>query len=107
MNSVVGASSIDKRIPIILVANKTDLRDACRQANKRVVEQEDGMKLAKEYGALFVETSAKMGINMDESLIELSRMMTCNQDIEVETGHIQIGLDKSFSNQSFFKRSCC
>ena len=64
----------DKRIPIILVGNKTDLREANRTTStKPCVEYEDGWKLAKEFNTLFVETSAKEGTNMEESLIELSR----------------------------------
>ena len=64
----------DKRIPIILVGNKTDLREASRATSTRpAVEYEDGLKLAKEFNTLFVETSAKEGTNMEESLIELTR----------------------------------
>lgn len=89
-----GDSTIDKRIPIILVGNKTDLRDACRQANKRVIEHEDGLKLAKEYGALFVETSAKMGTNMDDSLMaELSKSMICKQELESDLDYLESKLN--------------
>jgi small GTP-binding protein len=61
----------DKRIPIIIIANKTDLRDTI--TNRRVIRAEEGAKLAKEYDALFIETSAKDGSNIEESLIEMCR----------------------------------
>ncbi len=63
--------SSDKRIPIIIIANKTDLRDTT--TTRRVIRTEEGAKLAKEYNALFIETSAKDGNNIEESLIEICR----------------------------------
>ncbi|ODQ56071.1 ras-domain-containing protein [Saitoella complicata NRRL Y-17804] len=43
---------------IVLVGNKTDLND------KRQVTPEEGEKKAKEFGVMFVETSAKAGHNV-------------------------------------------
>jgi Ras-related protein Rab-6A len=43
---------------IILVANKID------QVEKRQVSLEEGQALAKELGVMFIETSAKAGINI-------------------------------------------
>ena len=43
---------------IILVGNKVDL------AEKRSVGTEEGQQLAKELGVMFIETSAKAGINI-------------------------------------------
>lgn len=63
----------DKRIPIVIVANKIDLRDEVRKSASRVIEREEGAKLAAEFECLFLEASAKDGTNMDESLIELCR----------------------------------
>ncbi len=77
----------------MIVANKIDLRDQARAEGKRVIEQNEGLKLAKvcfkrkrkrininyfiflfqEHKALFIETSAKDGTNSDETLIELAR----------------------------------
>lgn len=36
----------DKSVPIILIANKIDLRDEFRALGKRVVEYDEGLKLA-------------------------------------------------------------
>lgn len=65
----------DKKIPIVIVANKIDLRDEARKlpGASRVIEREEGAKLAAEFDCLFVEASAKSGTNMEESLIELCR----------------------------------
>lgn len=43
---------------IVLVGNKCDLSD------KRVISQEEGEEKARQFGALFQETSAKAGINV-------------------------------------------
>jgi len=45
-------------VVIMLVANKTDLSD------KRQVSAEEGEKRAKDYGVMFIETSAKAGFNV-------------------------------------------
>lgn len=46
------------QVIIVLVGNKTDLRD------QRQVTVEEGEKKAKELGVLFMETSAKAGMNV-------------------------------------------
>ena len=45
-------------VVIMLVANKTDLSD------KRQVSSDEGEKKAKDFGVMFVETSAKGGTNV-------------------------------------------
>ena len=39
--------STDKKLPVILVSNKTDLREKAREDGKKVVETDVGIKLAK------------------------------------------------------------
>ena len=45
-------------VVIMLVANKTDLSD------KRQVSSDEGEKKARDYGVMFIETSAKGGTNV-------------------------------------------
>ncbi|XP_075706323.1 GTPase RhebL1 isoform X2 [Rhinoderma darwinii] len=51
---VVYSVACARRMPIVLVGNKTDLPAQCRQ-----VKQEEGKKLADSWGAAFMEVSAK------------------------------------------------
>lgn len=64
----------DKRIPIVIIGNKIDLREEIGQSGQ-FVEKEDGFRLAKQFQSLFIETSAKDGSNVDRSLIEISRFI--------------------------------
>lgn len=86
------SESTTKKASVMIVANKIDLREEYRLDGKRVIESHEGIRLAKvrillktkntylktsiilkEHGALFIETSAKDGINVEEILIELAR----------------------------------
>ena len=51
--------------PWIMIGNKCDLE------SERQVETHEGEKMAEKYGALFFETSAKFGINVDEAVYAL------------------------------------
>ncbi|CAF0728602.1 unnamed protein product [Rotaria sp. Silwood1] len=93
--------STSKKVSVMIVANKIDLRDQMRAEGKRVVEHDDGAKLAREYQALFIETSAKDGTNSNEALIELARDMQCNEDLE-RFRTAGINLDKTTK-----KSTCC
>lgn len=64
----------DKRIPIVIIGNKIDLREEIRH-NGRFVLKQEGLKLAQQFQSLFIETSAKDGTNIDESLIEICRFI--------------------------------
>ncbi|GAM25886.1 hypothetical protein SAMD00019534_090610 [Acytostelium subglobosum LB1] len=50
----------------ILIGNKCDLND------EKVIESSKGMELAKEFGMKFFETSAKCGINVEETFMTLA-----------------------------------
>lgn len=50
----------------ILVGNKCDVQD-------RAVETEEGRRLADKYGIPFFETSAKSGINIEDTFMTIAR----------------------------------
>ena len=69
-----------KKIPIVLIGNKTDLRDQFKDnpvMQQTLVTTEEGQKLASEIAskgvhASFLETSAKTGLNVESSFLELA-----------------------------------
>lgn len=63
----------EKRIPIMLCANKCDLRGPYAAEGKRVIPSDSGEKMAREHQAIYIETSAKDGKNILEALIQLSK----------------------------------
>ncbi|XP_041366596.1 ras and EF-hand domain-containing protein homolog isoform X2 [Gigantopelta aegis] len=91
-----------KRIPIMFVGNKIDARQEMEQQGRRVVTYADGQRLAREFEGLFIETSAKDGTNILESVIELTRLLRTNEDLEVKTVGMQLQ-DMSEKRSS----SCC
>ncbi|KAK2154884.1 hypothetical protein LSH36_255g04073 [Paralvinella palmiformis] len=56
----------------------------------RCVKSEEGERLAREYDGLFIETSAKKGDNIIEAVIELTRLMRANEDLEVQNVGMQL-----------------
>ena len=59
----------EKRIPIMLCANKVDLRSG----PLKCVSTEEGEKTARDHSAIFIETSAKDGSNVFDALVHLAR----------------------------------
>ncbi len=64
--------------PIVLVGNKTDLKD------KREVEKEKGKEIAKKYGIDFFEISNKDGINIEESCLALVKKIIEYKEKNIE-----------------------
>jgi len=54
-------------VPVIIIANKCDLE------YERQVGINEGRDLAKHFGCKFIETSAKVGVNVDEAFTDLVR----------------------------------
>ncbi|XP_061577863.1 ras and EF-hand domain-containing protein [Cololabis saira] len=63
--------STDDDICLCIVGNKVDLRE--QLPSQGCVSTANGEKLAKAYGALFFETSAKEGINIVNTVLHLAR----------------------------------
>ena len=61
-------------IPLILIGNKSDLN------NERKVNEEDGKAFAKNNKIIFLEASAKIGTNVEESFMKLSELIIENQN---------------------------
>ncbi|CAF3877638.1 unnamed protein product [Rotaria sp. Silwood1] len=65
-------------VPMVLVGNKCDLED------ERIVGKEVGQALANNWNSIFLETSAKQNINVNEVFVELVRQInkltTVNKD---------------------------
>ncbi|XP_076471309.1 ras and EF-hand domain-containing protein homolog isoform X7 [Babylonia areolata] len=94
--------SSPKKIPIMLAANKTDQRQEMQQQGRRVVRYEDGQRLSREIDSLFIETSAKDGSHIMEAVIELTRLLRTNEDLEVKSVGMQL---QEMRNEK--KSSCC
>ncbi|CAH1787215.1 unnamed protein product [Owenia fusiformis] len=82
--------SSDKVLPMMMCANKTDLREDVGEDGKKCISFEDGQKLARECGSLFIETSAKEGDHITEAVTELARLLMTNEDLEVKSVGLQL-----------------
>ena len=67
----------DRKVPIILVANKKDLAD--KDMNAERVSREAGEAQAKQWGAHYIETSACTGENVELTFKELVRHVRAGQ----------------------------
>lgn len=56
-------------VPVLVVGNKSDLE------SERQVSYEEGAKMAKQFNAPFLETSAKQAINVEEAFYGLVRLI--------------------------------
>lgn len=89
-------------IPIMLVSNKTDMRDVFKMQGKPVVEREAGEKISQEMKAIFVETSAKDGSNINEAVGALTRSM-----IKHAVPHEKDSLTLNDKQSKSFASKCC
>ncbi|MFT7804252.1 ras-related protein Rab-37-like isoform X2 [Arapaima gigas] len=68
-----------KDVVIMLLGNKSDM------VHERVIKQEEGQKLAREYGVPFMETSAKTGVNVELAFLAVAKELkqrVCQQPNE-------------------------
>lgn len=88
------------QIPIMLCANKCDMREELLQENKFCISKEQGDRLARDFGAHFQETSSKTGEGMSDAIVELGRRMLTNEDVEVQTSALKVTDDRKGSSCS-------
>ncbi|GBM74909.1 Ras-related protein Rab-37 [Araneus ventricosus] len=65
-------------VVIMLIGNKADA------GSDRVVQYEDGERLAKEYGVTFMETSAKTGVNVELAFMAVARELKYRQSCQAD-----------------------
>ena len=85
---------VSEKVPIILVGNKIDI------VERRVIKKEDGESMAKEYGLLFSECSAKTGENIDSTFNQLVEKTVENYSKVKAKG-------ETLNNKKNKKKSCC
>jgi small GTP-binding protein len=59
----------NENIPFVFIGNKLDLLEDVGE----VIDREEARAFAEKEGSIYVETSAKTGINVDEAFTELTR----------------------------------
>ncbi|XP_053742640.1 ras and EF-hand domain-containing protein [Synchiropus splendidus] len=86
-------------ISMCVIGNKMDLKESSPDGS--CVSSLLGEKLAKEYGALFCETSAKEGTNVVEAVLHLARAVKRSVKLRQRSdSQVQLGLSPK-------KSSCC
>uniref|UniRef100_A0A2L2XYC6 Ras and EF-hand domain-containing protein n=1 Tax=Parasteatoda tepidariorum TaxID=114398 RepID=A0A2L2XYC6_PARTP len=93
--------SSSQRIPLMIVANKIDLRDLAQKTGATCISSEDGERLAKDCDTTFMEASAKDGSNVLHALANLVRSMSTHQDLQMSASALQLCDTKPK------KSSCC
>ncbi|XP_073327478.1 ras and EF-hand domain-containing protein isoform X2 [Pagrus major] len=94
--------SAEEKIPMCVIGNKVDLREKLPEGS--CVSSLHGEKLAKAYGALFCETSAKEGTNVVEAVLHLAREVKKNVKLRRQSDS-QVRL--SPSNPKKKLNACC
>lgn len=69
LNDLWENSGRDKKVPIVLLANKIDLREEGAES----VSSDEGKALAEKLGVFFIETSAKTGEGVENAFAQLGK----------------------------------
>ncbi|XP_006005595.1 ras and EF-hand domain-containing protein [Latimeria chalumnae] len=96
----------DADIPIMIVGNKADLRNAAAEEGQTCVLTSYGEKLAMAYSALFCETSAKEGSNIVEAVLHLAREVRKRCDGETDEESVT-NLSGAHNKKSVQMKNCC
>lgn len=91
---------------IVLVANKVDLE------SQRMVSKEEGERFAKDNNLLYIETSAKTAMNVNETFLRtgkevLNKIVSGEIDPSTNNAGIKVGGDAQKSQQSSGARAGC
>ncbi|XP_035745180.1 ras and EF-hand domain-containing protein [Egretta garzetta] len=95
-----------ENIPIMMVGNKTDLRQVVTEQGQKCVPINYGEKLAMTYNALFCETSAKDGSNIVEAVLHLAREVRKRSDNQDDTRSVT-SLAGTPVKKSSLTKNCC
>lgn len=91
----------------MLIGNK------CDAEIKRVVDEKKGMEVAKSLNIPFLETSAKININVKRAFHEIAEMILENQldsdqNTNVEKNNApSVNLQNKNNSYKFLKTNCC
>ena len=92
----------DEDYPLVLIGNKCDLED------ERIISKEEGLEKAEKYKTIYIETSAKEGINVGKAIEELLdkiiKKKEENKDKEKNRNNIKLDASKNIHKN---RRICC
>lgn len=82
-------------VPVLIVGNKSDLEE------ERQVSYEDGLHMAQQMSAPFLETSAKQAINVEEAFYTLVRLVRDDGGVYHKSGKRRVTPGQSNDNTNF------
>ncbi|XP_039225763.1 ras and EF-hand domain-containing protein [Crotalus tigris] len=100
------ADATHENIPIMMVGNKSDLREMASEEGLKCVPLNYGEKLAMAYSALFCETSAKDGSNIVEAVLHLAREVRKRSDSKDDDKTVT-KLAGTTVKKSSLTKNCC
>ncbi|XP_018321110.1 ras-related protein Rab-37-like isoform X1 [Agrilus planipennis] len=84
-------------VVIMLIGNKCDCN------SERLIRREDGDRLAREYNVAFMETSAKMGLNVDLAFMSIARELNYRQNGNYDNNRFRV---QDYVREQTYAPSC-